>query len=210
MANFCTINTSVRTLLSENSTAVWLVCLSLITLLASWAPIVEVGSYQAEATAGGQWWRPFSAWICQLNFNHWAINQWGLVVMLFFLPKRLPLIVLLALAWVWLASSVMLLGSSYDAYVGLSGLLYGWLVISAYYSPYYSGRLKAVFIAALAFKVFLENGIFFGFVWESQMLESVLRAPVAHLSHLWGLSSGLVFLSLALFRARFKFWLPVR
>ncbi|WP_165901865.1 rhomboid family intramembrane serine protease [Reinekea marinisedimentorum] len=195
MAKLLTPDTSILMFFKNNMAAVWLLCLSLLTLIASWSPVVAAGSFDASLTAAGQWWRPFSAWVCQLNFAHWAINQWGLVVMAFLLPKRLPWLKVMGFAWVWFAASLMLLQSEYAAYVGLSGLLYGWLVLAAYYSPYYSNLMKGAFIAVISVKVLLENGLLFGFLWQSDMLETLLNAPVAHQSHLWGLISGLVFIA---------------
>lgn len=195
MAKFYAPASPLVSFFDRNITAVCLLCLSLLTFVASWSPVIAVAAFDAKLTAAGQWWRPFSAWICQLNVTHWAINQWGLVVMIFLLPKQLSWLRVSGFVWVWFASSLLLLQSEYVAYVGLSGLLYGWLVLAAFYSPYYSNLLKAAFIGVLSFKVLLENGLLFGWSWRSEMLEAVLRAPVAHQSHLWGLVSGLAFIA---------------
>lgn len=179
----------------NNSSLLVLIGLSVFTLIGSLPLIASVAAFNADLYAQGEWWRPFSAWLCQLNFAHWAINQWGLVVMAILLPKKMTPNVVLGFFAVWLVSSLCLMSSDYQGYVGLSGLLYGWLVIAAVVSPYYSNAIKALFILMISGKVFLENGLLFGIHWHSELLENLLQSSVAHESHLWGLLSGLMFVS---------------
>jgi rhomboid family GlyGly-CTERM serine protease len=146
--------------------------------------------YSAESTAQGQWWRPFSAWVAQLNLRHWLLNQWGVLVMLVLLPKQIKWTETLGFAVIWVFCSIALWLSDYANYVGLSGLLYGWLIFAAVLSPFYSNTVKLIFIAALSVKVFAENGILS--LPGSDWVGDYIGAEVAHLSHLWGLLSGYV------------------
>ena len=173
-----------------------LLLLSALSFIASFSAVVQWGFYHAELVVAGQWWRPFTAWFTQRDGLHWLINQWGVLVMLLLLPARLTRLQSLGFVVVWLYSSLCLLHSSYQAYVGLSGVLYGWLVLSAYYSPYYSRFVKAVFVAILLVKVLLENQFIFGLSWQSQTVTQLLQGPVAYRSHWWGISSGLAYLFL--------------
>jgi len=171
-----------------------LLWLSLGTLLCTLPLVAEWLQYSAEQTRAGQIWRPFSAWLVQLNLRHWLLNQWGLVVMALLLPHRWSVSDRLGLVFVWLVASLMLVWSDYGRYVGLSGLLYGWLVVAAAQSPYYSARVRLIFIAALTVKVLAENG------WlplpSSSWVGDFIDADIAYRSHLWGLLAGLTFSAL--------------
>ncbi|EAR08485.1 hypothetical protein MED297_17872 [Reinekea sp. MED297] len=143
--------------------------------------------YDAVAMRSGEFWRPFTAWITQLNLRHWLLNQWGLIVLWLLWPARQPLKALLPYLVVWLLCSVALAVSDYDRYVGLSGLLYGWLVIGAVRTRAYPVWVQLLFLLILSGKVILENiqpsG---GRDWVGELI----AADVAHESHLWGLLSG--------------------
>ena len=165
-----------------------LLALSLLTLagIAPWS--LEHLAYRAEAFQNGQFWRPFTAWMTQLNWRHWLLNQWGVLIMLLLLPKQLRYWQWLGYAVMWLLTSWALADSDYSSYVGLSGVLYGWLIWSAYLSPYYAPWVKVVFIAALSIKVFSENGYLP--LPHSEWVADFIQSRVAHESHLWGLLSG--------------------
>jgi rhomboid family GlyGly-CTERM serine protease len=169
-------------------TRIVLLLLSIATLAGTLSWSLATLAYEADAFQAGQWWRPFSAWITQLNLRHWILNQWGIVVMVILLPKRLSWWQWTGFVVMWLVTSMALAMSDYSNYVGLSGLLYGWLIWSAFLSPFYTRWIKLIFIGALSIKVFSENG------WlplpQSEWVGSFIQARVAHESHLWGLLSG--------------------
>lgn len=166
----------------------WLIVLSVITFIGSLPAMVDLFGYEAELVDQGQVWRPFTAWLTQLNFSHWLLNQWGVVVLWLLWPRRLELRQFSGYLAVWLISSVMLALSDYQAYVGLSGLLYGWLTLAAVRTPFYPMWVKLVFLSMLSAKVLVENVLpqtdTNGWVGE------FIAAEVAHESHLWGLISG--------------------
>jgi rhomboid family GlyGly-CTERM serine protease len=155
-------------------------------------PIIQAWlAYDADAFAQGQWWRAFSSWVTQLNLRHWLLNQWGLLAMWLLLPASLKLKVWLGLGFVWLFASVCLMLSNYDNYVGLSGLLYGWLVVCAVQSPFYERWVKWVFVLILSVKVISENLGLSGL--EENWVGEFISATVAHESHLWGWLGGVSF-----------------
>lgn len=167
---------------------VWLVGLSLLTLLGTWSPVIELFGYDMTAVHQGQLWRPLTAWWTQLNLQHWLLNQWGLIVLWLLWPVRLSWACLLGYGVVWWVSSLMLALSDYDSYVGLSGLLYGWLVIAAIHTPFYPPWVRATFLALLSGKVMAEN--FVPGLSSTDWVGELISARVAHESHLWGLLSG--------------------
>ncbi|WP_320824672.1 rhombosortase [Reinekea sp.] len=184
IARYLTVRPSLRGLL-------WL---ALATLLCTQPLVADWLQYDAAQTRAGQIWRPFTAWLVQLNLRHWLLNQWGLVVMALLVPPRWSVSDRLGLLTVWVVASLMLVWSDYGLYVGLSGLLYGWLVVVAARSPYYSSRVRLIFIAALTVKVLAENG------WlplpSSSWVGDFIDADIAYRSHLWGLLAGLTFSAL--------------
>lgn len=176
-----------------------LIVCAILTLAGSFSFSNSILMYDSDLFAQGQWWRPLTAWAAQLNLKHWLLNQWGLIVMAVLLPRRLGIPESLGFLVIWLLSSAALGLSSYANYVGLSGLLYGWLIYSAVLSPYYSRLIQSIFVLSLSVKVFSENG--FLPLPGGDWVGAFIGAEVAHLSHLWGLLSGyFVIASLWIFR----------
>ena len=166
-----------------------LLIIAVITFIGAWSPMNNVLEYRSEWWGSGEFWRPVTAWIAQLNPQHWLINQWGLVLMALLLPPTLKTADWLALGWVWLASSVALAVSDYGQYAGLSGLLYGWMLWSLMRSPFYAAWLRWGIAAILTVKVGYEN--IPGLAGEGDNYVSEwIQADVAVLSHAWGLVSG--------------------
>jgi len=171
--------------------------LSFCTFLGSFEVAIAYFSFDRFLFLGGDYWRPFSAWLTQLNLRHWLLNQWGLVVMVVLLPRTLDQNHWIGFALIWLLSSLSLACSEYDNYVGLSGVLYGWLIYAAVISPFYSTAIKSIFIASLTIKVFSENGYLP--LPESNWVGDFIHGQVAHESHFWGLMSGYLVLSMRWF-----------
>jgi len=197
MIKFLPLKAQVTLAQTTNPVVLGLLFLSVVTLLCTIPVVSQWLLFDAELVVAYQIWRPITGWLTQLNFQHWMLNQWGLVVMAFLLPKRLNLRDLSGYLWVWLVASIMLWQSEYSQYVGLSGLLYGWLVISAFLSPYYSFWVRTVFISVLSVKVLSENG-WLPFSSTSNWVGEFIQAEVAVESHLWGLLAGLAFIAIRL------------
>lgn len=170
----------------------FLLLLSVAMFMGSTGLAQEWLAYDAEAFKGGQWWRALSSWVTQLNLRHWLLNQWGLIAMWLLLPAHVRRSTWIGLTFVWLVASLCLSLSDYDNYVGLSGLLYGWLVVSAAHSPFYELRVKAIFIGVLSVKVISENLGIAGL--EESWVGDFISATVAHESHFWGWMAGIVFI----------------
>lgn len=174
-----------------------LLVLAFMTLLASFDPFRSALFYDAAAVSAGQWWRPFTAWLAQLNGLHWLINQWGLVALWLLLPQRLPRSQVAGLIAIWLVTSLLLMYSSLDNYLGLSGVLYGWLLFAAWFSRFYSPAIRALFILLLSTKVLWENSPLVR--GKPSWVGEWIDAEVAVASHLWGWSAGVMALLAVLF-----------
>lgn len=174
----------------RHSSYFFLASLAALTLLATTQPFYDALYFDAVQVSEGQWWRPLTAWLVQANVEHWLVNLWGLIVMAIVLPKRLTRHDGLAFMSIWLLSSLCLWLSDYQAYVGLSGVLYGLLFWSIARSPFYGSPIKLAVLAVIVAKVLIENSSlpWFKEAWLSQWIGS----EIAHESHAWGLGSGLI------------------
>lgn len=183
-----------------------LLVIALVTGIGALSPFNHALEYQAGWWSAGELWRPVTAWISQLNPQHWLINQWGLVLMAMLLPTRLERMDWLALGWVWLAASIALAFSDYRQYAGLSGLLYGWLLWSLARSPHYAAWIKWGIAAVLTIKVGYEN--LPGLAGQGDSYVSRwIQADVAVRSHAWGLVAGwlaVMALGIASYRKRLQ------
>ncbi len=174
------------------SATMWiLLSISAVCLLGSLAPMSDWLDYQRPAVAAGEVWRPFTAWVAQLNPSHWLVNQGGLMLLALLLPGHWQRQDTLAIAWVWLASSLWLALGPYAQYAGLSGLLYGWLCWGLWRSPHYSGLIRLAVALILVTKVVTENlsGPYAG---GASGVAGFIRGDIAVQSHLAGLSAGLI------------------
>jgi len=194
MEKFLPISFSKTFFQSLLTTKSILILLSLLCLISSFKPFNLLLAYQQVDFIGGQYWRPLTGWIAQLNVQHWFLNQWGLIIMIMLLPKTLSMIQVAGFVVIWLVSSSLLAISDYSNYVGLSGLLYGWLIYSAFLSPYYKPWVKSVFTVVLSYKVLSENGWLPQF--ESEWVSQFIGANIAYKSHLWGLIAGYIAIAL--------------
>lgn len=88
--------------------------------------------YDRDAIAAGQVWRLISCHLVHLNAWHMAMNLSGFVLCWFFFTDLLTRRVL----WLWFGASSVLVGLAFwlldpqlERYVGLSGVLHGFLVM---------------------------------------------------------------------------------
>lgn len=175
------------------SSVQWLlIALALFCLLLTQSSIQDFFFFDAQLVADGQWWRPFSAWFTQLNFRHWLLNSWGIILMWLLLPKHLSRRLLLGFLFIWLGASGLLLRSDYSQYVGLSGLLYGWLLWSVYLSPHYAWQVKGLIALFLIVKVGYDQWLVFAA--PSSSLAQWLGSDIAYEAHAWGLVMALLVL----------------
>lgn len=162
-----------------------LLVLALICLVFTWSPIQSYTQYDADLVTLGEWWRPFTAWFTQLNFRHWLVNGWAVVLMALLLPRSLNVRIASGFLIVWFGASALLWLSDYHRYLGLSGLLYGWLLWSIYCSPHYSLVIRVMLATIIAIKVGYDQWLSFQLTDTS--LSNWLGSDIAYEAHGWGL-----------------------
>ncbi|WP_245879931.1 rhombosortase [Vibrio gangliei] len=151
--------------------------------LHSWA------EWNRLAMSNGQWWRIVTGNFTHTNLYHLAMNLSGLWLIHYIfrqhIQARTLFLVILLLSC---AVGGLLLLSSLQLYVGLSGVLHG---VFGFYAllEYQNGRKSSLLLVV---------GLVIKIIWE-QILgsptgsESFIEAPVATQAHLFGALSGLFF-----------------
>ena len=123
-------------------------------------PARELFRYEREAVLAGEVWRLFSAHLVHLGAGHTVLNLVALVLVFLLLGQEFTLaqwswvtgcsVVLIAVGFVWLRPEL-------QWYVGLSGLLHGWLVAGATQRFRQGHKDGLILLAAVLLKGFYEQ-----------------------------------------------------
>ncbi|WP_386722528.1 rhombosortase [Litoribrevibacter euphylliae] len=144
-------------------------------------------SWQKRLIYQGDYWRVLSGHWLHLSWNHWLMNQLGLVLILWLLPMLLlKARWLLGFVGIGLVIGISLLATDLDGYVGMSGVLYGLLFYGALIDHSLPKRIKALFLTLVAMKVLVEQ------VWPqlNAATEAQIGGMVAIDAHLFGSLAG--------------------
>jgi rhomboid family GlyGly-CTERM serine protease len=146
--------------------------------------------YQSTEVNAGEWWRILTANLCHSNWNHWLLNIAGLWLMdIFYQPvlslkKRFQLILFCMFVNVLMIHYWM----SISWYVGLSGMLHGYLIGGALLSWSKARWLNFGIILVTSVKLFIES------FWEiNSATEELINANVLEESHSFGALSAVIF-----------------
>lgn len=147
-------------------------------------------AYNREAVMNGQLWRLISAHFVHLNLNHFLLDGAGFVLVSWFFHDVLNNRILL----LWLAISapvcgvLLLLDSQLTGYVGLSGILHGWLVIALVLGFRTGPFLHGLALLILTAKLIHEQTPFY----DAGYLADTINGEVYALAHLAGALVGLL------------------
>ncbi len=138
----------------------------------------------------GQWWRLITANLVHTNLYHWLLNSSGLLLIWWIFHGQLKplswLLLLLILAPAHLAL-LYWIAPDLKIYVGLSGLLHGWLAAAAIFDARGHFWVGYILIIGLIGKVAWE--FFYG---ASAQVSQLIEARVATEAHLSGLIIGII------------------
>lgn len=146
-------------------------------------------AYHRQAVLAGQWWRLISCHFVYLNLDHYLLDGAGFLLITYIFRDLLTA----RLLWIWLAISapicglLLLLDPTLVGYVGLSGILHGWLVIALLLGIREMPFLHTVALLAIAAKLIYEQSP----GYDAYYLDSVIAAPVYPNAHLYGALIGL-------------------
>lgn len=165
-------------------------CVSLSTLLmmAFDRGVLDV-SWQKQLIFEGEYWRLLTGHWLHLNWNHWLMNQLGLLLILWLLPMLLfKARWLFAFMFIGLMIGLSLLVTDLDGYVGMSGVLYGLVFYGVLVDTSLSKGMKLLFLTLVVGKVLLEQ------MWPqlNAATEAQIGGIVAIDAHLFGSVGGAV------------------
>lgn len=178
---------------------VWslLLLLTVLTMLTPWQWWV----LDSGLLASGQWWRLWFSQLAHLNSTHLLLNLMGVVLAVYVgEPKLLRRWLWPLLLWLLTATGIMLLLFTEDAYLGFSGVLYGLLFVTLWFSPYYPRWVGPMAATVVALKVLSEQ-----VPWlASSMTSDLIGAPVMTQAHLFGWLSSLPIWAWWFFRGTYQ------
>jgi len=153
-------------------------------------PARELFRYHVEMQNNGEWWRLWTANLVHTNVFHWLLNSTGLILIWWIFHGQLkPLswsLLLFILAPAHLAL-LYWLAPELRWYVGLSGLLHGWLATAAIFDVRGDFWVGYLLLAGLIAKVSWE--MIYG---ASAQVTELIHAHVATEAHLAGVIVGIL------------------
>jgi rhomboid family GlyGly-CTERM serine protease len=160
------------------------------------------GEYRREAIAGGEYWRLLSAHFVHLGWGHLWLNLAALLLISMLLEETLSMTewtVTTLVAALAIDLGLYLWNNDVKWYVGLSGVLHGYVAIGAVRLLGQRPLLGAV----------LGLGIGLKLIWEQTagpipFTQASAGGPVVVAAHLYGAAGGLIVAAPALLRRRSK------
>ncbi|MCD9461275.1 rhombosortase [Marinibactrum halimedae] len=143
--------------------------------------------YQSNLFTSDQWWRFITAHWVHTNWMHWLLNIGGLIFIVFLFPK--------VKWWQWficgvvcsvlIALGLLLFNPDVYWYVGLSGVLHGYLSFGIVNQWHVHSSSSLLLLVVLGAKLLIEhiNG-------PSESLESFIESNVVYSAHLYGAVGG--------------------
>lgn len=153
-------------------------------------------AYRRDAVLNGQLWRLVSCHFVHLNSYHFLLDGAGFLLITFIFqdlltPRHLITWLLVSAP---LCGLMLLLDPHLYSYVGLSGILHGWLVLALIVGFRDAPKLHAAILAAIVIKLIYEQTSLYNADYLNQLINGYVY-PLAHLyGAVIGLALGLYFL----------------
>lgn len=181
---------TIAQVIKQRPTFVGLLVLVLLVFLAP-ANFIDFIIFHRDKIDQGQWWRLLTGHLIHLNWQHLFLNSFGLLVSLWVCPKwmgRWPFIPFFL--FVCLVDGLGLYWFDLDLwqYTGISGVLYGVLLVAIFFSPFYKPVIRWLASGLVVVKVLWEQTPWY----TDTNVSDFINAQVAHNAHFYGLIAGFV------------------
>ncbi len=167
--------------------------ISFLVLLGAlqWCPTVDLLAYQRAQIMQGELWRLVTAHLIHTNGYHLALNATGALLIGLLYPRQLkPMQFVTDMGALCIVTSlwVLCLFPSISWFVGLSGVLHGWLLLQAMRQwPQAHRYTNTLLIIAIVAKVGYES------IWGGNPATAkLIEADVLTEGHLAGVLAGLL------------------
>ncbi len=164
------------------------VFLLIVSILPQW--LIDMIIYRRDLIEGGQWWRIITGHWVHLNWQHMLLNTGGLLLVLWVCPKwfgRWQGIVFFIVLCLVDGLGLLIFNQDLWQYTGVSGVLYGLMVVAFFYSPFYSLWIRGLATGIVIVKVLWEQTPWY----SDDSISGFINASVAYDAHLFGMIGGL-------------------
>lgn len=173
----------------------------LLLALSAAAPWVNAPlQFSSALIEQGQWWRLYTAHFVHLNLHHGLMNVLGFWACCYFFHDvyRWPHFLVWLLVGPWVVGLAMWwLDASIPHYVGLSGLLYGWLMLAIVAGFFTQPLLHALGFVVLAGRLVWEQTPNYNVDYLLNSIGGVVYVNAHLYGGLFGLILGVIMLSFA-------------
>jgi len=168
------------------------VTISLLIIFLLWLgePARAIFQYDRDAVLSGEIWRLVTAHLVHLGASHAVLNLAGLWLVVWLIGRELTLpqwgwvssaaLIMIAIGFVWLRPGL-------QWYVGLSGILHGWLAAGAARRLWHGHNDGLILLAVVLIKGFYEQ-----LAGPLPGSEFASGGPVAVDAHWFGIAGGLL------------------
>lgn len=171
---------------------IYAIGMSLVMLLLAYfhQQVNPLLAYQREAILDGQLWRLFTAHFVHLNLNHFLLDAAGFLLVCWIFDDVLnsKLLAIWALVSAPLSSLLFLFDGQLHGYVGISGILHGWLVIALIRGLRTNPWLHGIALTLVAAKLAYEQSPFY----DAGYLADLIHGQVYATAHLCGALIGVL------------------
>jgi len=161
----------------------------LIILQALGEASIELLQYKNSLVQTGEWWRLLSGNFIHSGWPHLMMNLGALWILVFIFQESVKPVILLACLPLGLGISLgmLLINPDVTSYVGLSGMLHGFMVIGALVMFRSRPVFASVLFAAVSIKLLWEQ-----FFANAHVLEATIGGKVLYDGHLYGAIVGVI------------------
>lgn len=149
----------------------------------------ELLRYQRDAIAEGELWRLFTAHFVHLNLSHALLNSIGTLMLIFLLPRELPVrdwwVVTLTAPFV-ISAGLWLKQPELVGYVGFSGVLHGLIYLAVIRLLPQAPLLAGLVLLLLAGRQAWEQTAFY----DPDYMRGLIHGRVMPDAHLFGALTG--------------------